>query len=101
MSEMHGCGHQVERLEPSKESADRATEEARLAIEGMGCRNCVARVYNALVSLAGVGAAEVWLDPPIAIVRYDPGRVTVSQMLLAVWNAGVAGHHQYRAAALN
>src|SRR3990172_10717518 len=102
MSHNRGCGHkQVERLEPSREAADRATHEARLLIEGMGCPNCAARVHNALLSLTGVGAADVWLEPPAAVVRYDPDRVTVSQMLLAVWNAGVASHHQYHATAVN
>jgi len=101
MSHNHGCGHkQVERLEPSREAADRATQEARLLIEGMGCRNCAARVHNALVSLLGVGAADVWLDPPVAVVRYDPSRVPVTRMVSAVSDAGTASHHHYRATLL-
>ena len=102
MSAQHGCGHSaVERLAPPpQEAADRAKQEARLVVQGMGCRNCVARVYNALVGLSGVGAAEVSLDPPMALVRYDPVRVGPQQLVLAVWEAGVASHHHYRATAL-
>lgn len=94
----HGC--HVERLAPSKGSADRATTEAHLLIEGMGCSNCAARVYNALVSVAGVGAAEVWLRPPIASVRYDPGQVSLNQLVSAVAAAGALSHHHYGATPL-
>ncbi len=96
----HGCGHRdVERLPPPpREAAEAATAEVRLLIEGMGCRNCVARVYNALVSLDGVGAADVGLDPPVGVVRYDPARVSPSELVAAVSRAGAASHHRYRAA---
>lgn len=101
MPHTHGCGHQqLECSEPPKEALDRAIEEARLLIQGMGCRNCAARVRNALVSLAGVGAADVSLDPPIAIVRFDPGQVSVNRMASAVWDAGVASDHRYSATLL-
>ena len=102
MSQKHGCGHEpVARLHPSTEAEARATEEARLLLEGLGCRNCAARVYNALVSLTGVGSAEVSLDPPAASVRYDPTRVSAYDMVSAVSDAGIASHHRYRAVLLS
>jgi copper chaperone CopZ len=102
MSVKHGCGHEpVARLQPSSEAGARATDEVRLLLEGLGCRNCAARVYNALVSLAGVGSAEVSLDPPRAVVHYDPAQVSAYQMVSAVSEAGIASHHRYRAALLS
>jgi copper chaperone CopZ len=100
MMEAHQCSHRpVEPLPPPpKETAHRATREARLVIRGMGCGDCVARIYNALVSLSGVGTANVSLDPPLALVRYDPHRVSPARLVLAVWEAGAASHQPYQAA---
>jgi copper chaperone CopZ len=97
----HQCGlSPVEPLPPPPEkTAHRATREARLVIRGMECPDCVVRIYNALISLSGVGVADVSLDPPGAFVRYDPHRVSPARLVLAVWEAGAASHQSYRAAA--
>lgn len=100
MIEAHQCSHRpVEQLPPpSQDTTYRATREAQLVIRGMGCGDCVARIYNALISLSGVGAADVSLDPPLALVRYDPHRVSPARLVLAVWEAGAASHQPYQAA---
>jgi copper chaperone CopZ len=101
MMPVHQCSYTpVDRLPPPpQETAHRASREARLIIRGMGCGDCVTRIHNALVSLSGVGAADVSLDPPLALVRYDPYRVSLARLVLAVWEAGAASHQSYRAAA--
>lgn len=43
---------------------------------------------TALERLPGVEQAEVTLRPGRAVVRYDPARVTVEQMIDAVRKAG-------------
>jgi copper chaperone CopZ len=45
-------------------------------------------VRTALERLAGVANAEVTFKPGHAVVRYDPAKVTVEQMLEAVRKAG-------------
>lgn len=43
---------------------------------------------TALERLAGVEKAEVTFRPGRAVVRYDPARVTIEQMIEAVRKAG-------------
>jgi copper chaperone len=64
--------------------ADGPTETVTLEVSGMTCDGCVNTVTNSLQSLDGVQEATVTLEPPQAIVKYSPGKVTVDQM-----NAGV------------
>ena len=55
-------------------------ERAKLKITGMTCGHCVAAVKRALSDLPGVCGAAVTLDPPEAVVEYDPNRVTPKAM---------------------
>ncbi len=66
----------------------RSAEEWNLAIGGMHCASCVARVENALKSVPGVADARVNLATERAGVVVDPDRVSESELAAAVSAAG-------------
>ncbi len=70
---------------PATEGAGQVTD---LAIEGMTCASCVARVEKKLTRLPGVAAASVNLATEKARVSYDPASVTLPQLVGAVESAG-------------
>jgi len=57
-----------------------------LEIEGMSCGHCVAAVSEALGELPGVSVDDVRIGA--AQVRYQPGKVSPEQIVLAVEDAG-------------
>jgi P-type Cu+ transporter len=63
-------------------------EEWNLAIGGMHCASCVARVEGALRSVPGVKDARVNLATERAGVVVDPGRVREAELAEAVAKAG-------------
>ncbi|MBX5490782.1 MAG: copper-translocating P-type ATPase [Chloroflexi bacterium] len=62
--------------------------EATLAIEGMTCASCVARVEKALRRVPGVREASVNLATERAHVAYDPAAADLGQLVAAVERAG-------------
>ena len=68
----------------------KATGKARavLAIEGMHCAACTARIERALDAVPGVAGAMVNLATAEAAVEYDPDRVDLAKMAAAVQGAG-------------
>lgn len=73
------------------------TETLPLAVWGMGCPNCAARVRNSLLEVFGVVDAEVLHSLGVAQVLYNPALATPDQLLAAVARAGGDGRHAYRA----
>jgi copper chaperone len=59
-----------------------------LAVGGMTCGHCVMAVKKALSGVAGVGNAEVTLDPPRAVVTFDPEKTGVGTLKAAVAEEG-------------
>jgi len=59
-----------------------------LAISGMTCASCVARVERTLGKVEGVRSAAVNLATERATVAYDPSRVKVARLIGAVEAAG-------------
>ena len=57
-----------------------------LEIEGMSCGHCVAAVSDALRELPGVTVEAVRIGS--AAVSYEPDRVSLDEILLAVEDAG-------------
>ncbi|MDQ4079640.1 MAG: cation transporter [Gemmatimonadota bacterium] len=57
-----------------------------LAITGMSCGHCVARVSKTLSALEGLEVEEVRIGS--ADVRFDPERHSVGEILEAVRDAG-------------
>ena len=58
-----------------------------LDVEGKTCASCHVTVQRALVNVEGVTEAEVSLEPPRAVVTYDPAQVAVEQLTTATANA--------------
>ncbi|MFT4036126.1 MAG: cation transporter, partial [Patulibacter sp.] len=58
-----------------------------LAVDGMSCAACAARVERSLARLPGV-QAQVNLATERAIVQYDPDTTTVQQLIDAIGQAG-------------
>ncbi len=61
-----------------------------LAITGMSCGHCVAATRKSLASVPGVSDVAVTLDPPRAVVTYDPAKANVERLEAAVRDAGYA-----------
>lgn len=96
MNEHENC--HVDPLEkPLDEAALAQAMAAYLAVWGMGCPRCAMRVRNGLLSLEHVLFADVLLEKGLAIVAYDPTRVTPEDLVVAVTTAGNDGRHHYRA----
>jgi copper chaperone CopZ len=77
------------------------TTSALLAVWGMGCPNCAARVRNSLISLKGVVDAEVDHTIGMAEVVFNPSLTAIPALIEAVARAGGDGRHEYRAQSLN
>ena len=73
------------------------TATALLAVEGMGCPNCVARVRNSLLGVYGVVSADIALEPGSAQVIFNPKLAGPNDLKRAVAAAGGDGRHEYRA----
>jgi Cu+-exporting ATPase len=76
---------------PSRVPVVGSSERVDLAIEGMTCAACAARVEKALNRVPGA-AAEVNFATESARVRYDRARAGVDALLAAVARAGYAAH---------
>ncbi len=88
-------------VEPLQKTAtpeeQQATTSALLAVGGMGCPNCAARVRNSLLALTGVVEAQVLLETGVAEVTYNPSLTDIPALINAVAQAGGDGRHDYRA----
>jgi Cd2+/Zn2+-exporting ATPase/Cu+-exporting ATPase len=73
------------------------TASVVLAISGMGCPNCAARVRNSLLSVTGVSDASVDHAKGVGLVIYNPTLTNVPALGQAVALAGGDGRHEYRA----
>ena len=69
-------------------AGDSPSTLAELAIGGMTCASCVARIERKLGKLDGVQSAGVNLATERASVAYDPGRVSPAQLISVVEAAG-------------
>ena len=63
-------------------------EQVVLEVKNMDCVSCTVTVRKSLTRMAGVKEAKVTLDPPEAIVVFDPARVKVDDLIKATTNAG-------------
>ncbi|MDE2572901.1 MAG: cation-translocating P-type ATPase, partial [bacterium] len=71
-----------------REAEQRRTE---LAVEGMTCASCIARVTKSLERVPGVGSASVNLATERAVVEHAPG-VDTAALEAAVERAGYRAH---------
>jgi P-type Cu+ transporter len=65
-----------------------ATENADLAVEGMSCASCVARIEKALNRVSGVVRASANLADGRVRVEYIPGEVGVGEIRRAIESLG-------------
>jgi Cu+-exporting ATPase len=71
------------------EKTDQAAKEtARIAIDGMHCASCVARIESELERTPGVARAAVNLTSELATVVYEPRATSVAELEQAVRQAG-------------
>jgi len=68
-------------------------------VEGMTCASCVNRITRYLQKVDGVEDANVNLAAESATVRFDPGRVSVPDLIAAVDAAGYVARADQAAAA--
>ena len=92
-------------VEPLQKTAtaeeQQTTTSALLAVWGMGCPNCAARVRNSLISLKGVVDAEVDHTIGMAEVVFNPSLTAIPALIEAVARAGGDGRHEYHARSLS
>lgn len=59
-----------------------------LKVNGMKCHNCAGRVEKEVRSLVGVYDATVNLNGRTVAVTYDPAKVNLEDMAMAITNLG-------------
>ena len=96
--------HENCHVEPIEKTLDKnaitTAQAAFLSVHGMGCPRCATRVRNGLLLQEGVVFSDVILERGMAVVAYDPERVTPDHLIAAVANAGNDGRHNYQATLL-
>lgn len=70
------------------EQANIHSKTVILEVRNMTCAACTVAVTKSLTNLDGVIDANVSLDPPRAVVKYDPNRVNVKKVQAATASAG-------------
>lgn len=73
---------------PPAERNTAQTATATIAIEGMACSVCAAKVTAALKKLDGVKDAKVSHKNNEAVVQYDPAQVTLEKLVRVIREAG-------------
>lgn len=68
--------------------APERTASVTLAVHNMTCGGCVATVTKVLTAVPGVASAAVTVEPPRAVVVFDPARVAPGQLAAATAAAG-------------
>ncbi len=63
-------------------------EELVLDVEGMSCMHCVNSIKKAVESIEGIIGIEVSLEDKKVTVEYNPEKVKVQQIKLAIEDEG-------------
>jgi copper chaperone CopZ len=88
------CGCHVKKVPSSAGSIAAGRQAVALRIEGLGCRNCANRVYNALASTPGVTFVHVNLPSGTATVHIDQDRIRAWELPNVIRAAARdTGHH--------
>lgn len=53
----------------------------KIAIEGMSCEHCVARVTKTIEELDGVEKVKVHLKKGLASIKFDESKVTATEII--------------------
>jgi copper-transporting P-type ATPase V len=73
---------------PTGDAAGQSVRAAELAVEGLSCASCAARVERALAGQPGVGEASVNFATGRSHIVYDPGQTGVADLAHAVERLG-------------
>ena len=68
--------------------AEKPKKNVNIKISGMSCASCALNVEKSLETLEGVEKAQVNLGTEEAKVEYDPGKLKLSELEIAVEDAG-------------
>ena len=68
--------------------ASAAGKTARIRVEGMHCKMCSESVAKALKATPGVEKAQVSFEKGVAVVRYDPEKVTEAKLREVINSTG-------------
>lgn len=68
--------------------AEKPKKNVNIKISGMSCASCALNVEKSLETLEGVEKAQVNLGTEEANVEYDPGKLKLSELEIAVEDAG-------------
>lgn len=68
--------------------ADGKEKEVAISVKGMHCATCTAAVKDAIDSLEGVSRSSINLATEKAVVRFDPGKVSLADIEGSVTAAG-------------
>jgi mercuric ion transport protein len=67
-------------------------QQVVLNVDGMTCAACPETVRTSLEDVDGVYSVEATYEPPEAVVRFDPEKVSVEDLTRATENAGYPTH---------
>jgi uncharacterized protein len=69
---------------------DRAVKDqlALIRIDGMHCHKCEQAIHKVLSTKSGVHEVEVDFNSRLASVLYDPGSITIGELMAGVNEAG-------------
>lgn len=82
----------AEQSATSSSTTPASFQQIVLVVEGMTCDACPATVRKALEGVEGVYSARATYEPPQAVVRFDPAKVSVDDLIQATTNAGYPSH---------
>lgn len=65
-----------------------AVRSVSLRVDGMTCEDCPAKIRKTLEKLVGVKHTSVSLSKKTAVVRFDPTRISVDELIQAIDQEG-------------
>jgi copper chaperone CopZ len=91
--------HQLKPVEPVENQNDQAVlltaTVAFLDVLNMDCSKCATLVRNELSRLDGILVVDIFLEKGVAVVTYDPNRVTIDHLLSSIAKAGLSECRYY------
>ncbi len=70
------------------QTISRSARRVTLELQNMTCRSCVVVVEKGLSSRNGILQSTVTLDPPRAVIQFDPQQITVEEILQTTTEMG-------------
>lgn len=88
-SQMCGCGCKVSAQTTEKQqTVSNKTKTVTLKITGMTCSGCANTIHTALSKKDGIIENEVKYPGDVAVIKYDPNKITEKEIIATIENAG-------------